>query len=126
LSGADHSPPIILEQETKNHFNIMAVTLLVKQVSLEEHAVPHRRVKSFHGETGQIQWKHSRQQVIEHIANQLFHYYFHKNGRAVRIVVDRMADGELFVKAETDNDVPGTLLQLPSLTPQLTPNLSSP
>jgi hypothetical protein len=104
----------------------MAVTLLVKQVSLEEHAVLHRRVKSFHGETGQMQWEHSREQVIEHIANQLFHYYFHKDGRAVRIVVDRMANGELFVKAETDNETPGTLLELPPFNRKPSQNFLAP
>jgi hypothetical protein len=91
----------------------MAITLLVKQVCLEEHALPHRRVKSLHGETGQMQWEHSREQAIDHISNQLFHYYLHKDGRAVRIVLDRTADGELFLKAESDNETPQVLLQLP-------------
>jgi hypothetical protein len=96
----------------------MPVTLLVKQVSLEEHVFPHRRLKSFHGEAGQMQWEHTREQVIDHIANQLFHYYLKKDGRAVRIVLDRMADGELFLKAEVDNETPGTLLQLPLYNPK--------
>ena len=97
----------------------MPVTLLVNQVSLEDHAFPHRRLKSFHGETGQMQWEHTREQVIDHIVNRLFHYYLKKDGRAVRIVLDRMADGELFLKAEVDNETPGTLLQLPPFNPKL-------
>jgi hypothetical protein len=82
-------------------------------VSLEEHALPHRQVRAFHGEAGQMQWEHTRDQVIDHIANQLFHYYFQKDGRVVRIVLDRMANGEPFVKAETDQEIPRALLQLP-------------
>ena len=104
----------------------MAVTLLVKQVSLEDQAFPHRRLKSFHGETGQIHWEHSRKQVIDYIANELFHYYFKKDGRAVRIVLDRMASGEVFVKAEIDNDAPQILLQLPLFNPKSPQNISSP
>jgi len=103
----------------------MAVTLLIKQVSLEEKAPPHRRVKSFHGETGQMQWEHSRQQVIEHISNQLFHYYFQRDGRAVRLVVDRLADGELFVKSELDGPTPHSLMQLPPFISKQAKPLSS-
>jgi hypothetical protein len=91
----------------------MAVTLLVKQVSLEKHAPPHRRVKSFHGESGQMRWAHTREQIIEHISNRHFQYFFKKEGRAVQIVVDRTAEGELFIKAKLDNEAPHTLLQLP-------------
>lgn len=91
----------------------MAVTLLVKQVSLEIHAPLHRQVKALHGEAGQMQWAHTREQVITHISNRHFHYFIKKEGRAVRIVLDRMADGELFVKAELDNEALNALLQLP-------------
>jgi hypothetical protein len=96
----------------------MAVTLLVKQVSLEDHALPHRQVKSLHGQTGELRWEHTREQVIAHISNQLFHYFFHKDGRAVRIVVDRTTQGEVFLKAEMDAESPHALLQLPIVNPK--------
>ena len=95
----------------------MAVTLLVKQVSLREHAWPHRRVVSFHGDSGQMQWEHTQEQVIDHLANLRFYYFFLKDGRAVRIVLDRTTEGEPFVKAETDGNMPGALLQLPLYSP---------
>jgi hypothetical protein len=101
----------------------MAVTLLVKHVSLEEHALPHRRVKSVHGLAGEMVWEHSREQVIAHISNQLFYYYFHKDGRAVRIVLDRTGQGEVFLKAEMDAETPHALLQLPIFNPKPPPNL---
>jgi hypothetical protein len=100
------------------------VTLLVKHVSLEEQALPHRRVKSLHGEAGEMRWEHSREQVIDHISNRLFHYYFHKDGRAVRIVVDRTIQGEVFLKAEMDTESPHALLQLPLFNSKPPSNLS--
>jgi hypothetical protein len=96
----------------------MTITLLVKQISVEEHPLPHRRVKAVHGETGQMLWQHSREQTIEHIRNRAFRYYFLREGRAVRIVLDRLADGEAFLKAETDAEKPEALLQLPLFQPE--------
>ena len=103
----------------------MPVTLLVERVSLEDDAPPHRRLRSFHGATGQVQWEHSREQVIEHIANRLFHYYFKKDGRAARIVLDRTADGEWFVKAEMDHHAPEVLLRLRVFNSKSPRNISS-
>jgi hypothetical protein len=102
--GMDWPPILIL---------FMPVTLLIKQVSLEKNTVPHRRVRSFHGEAGEMSWEHTREQVIEHLQNRRFHYYFQKDGRAVRLVLDRRPDGEVFVKAEKDDETLRDLLQLP-------------
>jgi hypothetical protein len=95
----------------------MAVTLLVKYVSLEDNALPHRRVRSLHGESGELRWEHSREQAIAHISDEVFHYFFHKDGRAVRVVLDRTTKGELFLKAEMDLESPHALLQLPKFSP---------
>ena len=103
----------------------MAVTLLVQKVGLEDHVLPHRRVKSFHGETGQMQWKHTREQIIRHIEKQHFHYYLKKDGRAVRIVLDQTSDGEMYIKAELDNGTPESLLQLPQFQPEAPKQLSA-
>ena len=58
-------PPVEPEWLT---IQIMPVTLLVQQVSLEDDALPHRRLKSLRGETGPVQWKDCREAVNGHIA----------------------------------------------------------
>ncbi len=71
----------------------------------------------FHGEAGQLHWGHTREQVIDHITNQLFNYFIQRNGRAVRIVLDRLPDGEWFMRTEMDDDLGEALLQLPAFEP---------
>lgn len=98
----------------------MAVTLSVNAISLGENLLPHRRIKSFHGQSGQMQWQHSQMQAIDFIARQVFRYYFLKDGRAVRIVVGHHANGESFLKAETGTEFPDALLDLPVFSPPTT------
>jgi hypothetical protein len=93
----------------------MALSLTVEHIQFEEHPLAHRRIKSLHGRSGQMQWQHAQDQAIANIQSRFFDYHFFKDGRAVRIVLGRMADGEFFLKSETDSDLPETLLKLPHL-----------
>ncbi len=92
----------------------MPVVLNVNQVSLIEHHQPHRRLRTIHGRVGRNPWQHTHEQALEYIQGGLFSYYLLHNGRAVRLVIGQTSDGEKFLKAELDGDIPTLLLQLAS------------
>ncbi|MEI8288664.1 MAG: hypothetical protein WCH99_11700 [Verrucomicrobiota bacterium] len=93
------------------------ITLMVNQVSQAEHREPHRRIRSIHGPVGQGEWQHTQTQAIDFIERWQFSYYMVKDGRPVRLVIGRTADGETFLKTELDGDIPTLLLQLPPPLP---------
>lgn len=98
----------------------MALRLMVNQVSRTGDDLAHRRVQAIHGTNGEMVWQHTQEQAIENIAKKLFSYYLFENGRAVRLIVGRTAASETFLKAETDDDFPAQLLNLPSILPTKT------
>jgi hypothetical protein len=91
----------------------MAIPLVVTRICLKENSLPQQRVQSLHGEDGQTRWSHSLEQVVTYIRQHLFYYYILKDGRAINIVLAETPDGQPFLKAETDNEIPSSLLQLP-------------
>ena len=93
----------------------MAISLLVQQVSLEPHPLPFRRVRSIHGRSGKLNWMHTHEQAIDFLENQIFTYHVKNGSLAVLLVVARTTDGQKYLKAKTDAEIPQLLFELPQV-----------
>ena len=89
----------------------MAVSAQIKCINKNPRAPVHQRITDIGGYTDRA-WKITVEDAIDHIESGAWEFYALVNGERQKVIVSSHA-GRKYLKTETDDDSPDTLLRLP-------------
>ena len=93
----------------------MAIFLYVKWVRQSEQTNPYQRIVCIGGSSGQIEWEHTHEQVIDAIEHDVFRYFVKVGAHNFQLEIALAPDDSKYVKTQADTDRPLLLLALPRI-----------
>lgn len=92
----------------------MKILLTVNWVERANAPDPVCFVRNIGGRSGELEWKHSQDQVIAYIEGGVFEYFIRENSRNLKVQVSQTSEGQKYLQVENGHETPLSEVPLPS------------